>query len=124
MTFLKTLGRWIVEGLQVAAGLTPFLQTAAPQVVGTVTKIESELSQLASIIVTVEAVGASLGLPGNDKIRAAGPLVEQLIQQSALMAGQTIADGPKYATACQTIAGGIADLLNSLKAPVAPTPGA
>lgn len=128
MTFLKALGRYIVEGLQILAGIQPILQQNQPSASTVITKVESELTQLASIITTVEAVGTSLGLPGADKVRAAGPLVAQLILQSELMVGKTVANGPAFAAATQTIAGGIADLLNSLSAasiqtaPVAPSP--
>ncbi len=116
MTFLKALGRYIVEAIQILSGITPIVQQNQPGAATVITKVESELQQLAGIIVTVEAVGTSLGLPGTDKVRAAGPLVAQLILQSELMVGKTVADGPKFATAAQTIAGGIADLLNSLSA--------
>lgn len=117
MTFLKTLGRYIVEGLQILAGIQPVFASNNQANIGTViTKVESDLQQLVGIITTVEAVGTSLGLAGTDKVRAAGPLVAQLILQSSMMVGKSVANGPAFAAAAQTIAGGVADLLNSLSA--------
>ena len=117
MTFLKKLGQWIAAGIKLELGLAPLIQAAYPAASGTIAQVGNELTQLASVIVTVESIGALEGLPGDQKVRMAGPLIGQLIQQSSLMAGKEIADGPKFAQACQTIAGGLADLLNSLKAP-------
>lgn len=117
MSWLKKVGQIIVAGLKAEIGLSPLIRKVYPQADGVLDKVESEWSQLVSVITTVEAIGAALGLAGDAKIRAAGPLVGQLIQQSAFMAGKEIADTAAYAKASQTIAGGIADLLNSLKEP-------
>lgn len=122
MSFLKRLGQWIIAGIKLEAGLAPLVRAVYPQAQDSLDKVENELTQLASVIVTVEAMGAATGLPGTEKVRVAGPLIGQLIQQSSLMVGKQIADKAKFAAACQTIAGGLADLLNSLKEPSVPTP--
>lgn len=116
ISWLKKIGQGIVMGLKLEAGLSPFIQQAYPQAAGAIQKVDSELTQLVGVITTVEAVGTALGLPGTDKARAAGPLIGQLIQQSAFMIGKEIADPVAYAKACQALSGDFADLLNSLKA--------
>ncbi len=119
MSWLKKIGQIIVAGFKLELGLAPVIQAQYPQTANILQNVNDVWSQFVGIITTVEAVGSSLGLPGADKVRAAGPLVGQLIQQSAFMANKTIADTAKFSAACQTIAGGIADLLNSLKEPPA-----
>lgn len=120
MNFLKTLGRWIIAGIKIEAGLAPLVRGIYPQAAGIVDKVTDELTQLSAVVVTVESLGAATGLPGPDKARVAGPLIGQLVQQSAFMVGKEIADPAAYAAACKVIAGGFADLLNSLKAPKQP----
>ncbi len=117
MTFLKKLGQWIAAGIRLEAGLAPFARALYPGSDGVLTKVESELTQLGAIVVTAESFGALTGLPGSEKVRVAGPLVAQLVQHSSIMVGKEVQDPVKFALACQTIAGGMADLLNSLKAP-------
>ncbi len=117
MSWLKKIGQWIVAGIKLEAGLAPFARVLYPQSGPILDKVESELTQLAGIVVTAEAFGATTGLPGAEKIRVAGPLVGQLVQQSSLMVGKKIKDSAKFALACQTISGGMADLLNSLEEP-------
>lgn len=121
MTFLKKLGQWIVAGVKIEMGLAPLFQQLYPQSGQIIQKVESELTSLMGIVITAEAFGSTTGLPGSEKVRVAGPLVAQMIQQSAFMIGKDIADPVKAAEAAKTIAGGIADWLNSLKAPEKPT---
>lgn len=120
MTFLKQLGQWIVAGVKVAIGIAPIFQQLYPQAGPMIQKVESEITSLMGIIITAEAFGAATGLPGTDKIRVAGPLIDQMIRQSAFMIGKDFADPAKAAKAAQTIAGGLADYLNSIKAPEKP----
>lgn len=116
MTFLSKLGGLIVKGLAIVTGIAPIIQQIAPQAAGALTVVSSDLVQIASIVQNVEVFGQSLGLSGADKLRGAGPLVAQIVLTSALMANKKVANGPLFTQACTEIAGGVADLLNSLHA--------
>ena len=123
MTWLKRIGQWIVAGIKIEMGIAPIFQGLYPQAGPVIQKVESEIASLMGIIVTAEAFGSTVGLPGADKVRVAAPLIQQMIQQSAFMIGKPIADPVANAKAAQTIAGGLADWLNSLKEPPNPTTG-
>lgn len=114
--WLKKAGSIALKGIEIAAGNAPAVKLIVPKAAGTVDKVVGELTQIKDIIVTVEAVGQAWDQPGTEKLRVAGPLVAQAIAQSSLMIGHEIADKGKYDAACAVIAGGFADLLNSLKA--------
>ena len=111
MTFLKKLGQIILKGTQIILGFAPLVQQMIPGSAGLV----SEFTQIAGIIAQVEVMGQALGIAGPDKLRAAAPAVAQIVLQSSVMLHREIADPVKFNTACATIAGGFADLLNSLK---------
>jgi hypothetical protein len=111
MTFLKKLGGILLKGTQIIMGFAPLVQAMVPGSAG----IISEINQIAAIIAQVEIMGQALGVAGPDKLRAAAPAVAQIILQSSMMAHRQIADPLKFNAACATIAGGMADLLNSLK---------
>lgn len=117
MTWLKRIGQIILNGAELAAGIGPFVKIAAPQSAAVVDTVVSDLQQIKGIIVQVEAIGQAFKVAGPDKLRVAGPLVAQVIAQSAVMTGHQIANVEAYNKACETIAGGMADLLNSLKEP-------
>ena len=117
--WLKKAGAIALKGIEIAAGNASTVKLVVPKAAGTVDKVVGELTQIKDIIVTVEAVGQAWGQPGAEKLRVAGPLVAQAIAQSSLMIGHEVADKAAYDAACATIAGGIADLLNSLTADAA-----
>jgi hypothetical protein len=43
------------------------------------------------------------------------PLISQIVQQSQIMTGKKIKNEAQFIAACQTIGGGVADLLNSIE---------
>lgn len=114
MTFLKKLGSIIqlVSGLFL--GFAPTLTKALPGTTGEVTTISKDLTDIGNVVVEVEAFGQLQGLSGADKAKAAGPLVAQIILNSSLVAGKKIANPVLFQQANVEIAGGVADLLNSL----------
>lgn len=116
MTFLKKLGEIILKFTEIATGIGPLLSTAYPQSATAVTTVTSDLSQIAQIIAQVEAMGQALNIAGPQKLTAAAPLVAQIVLSSSLLVNQKIDDPVMFQKACTEIAGGVADLLNSLKA--------
>lgn len=86
-----------------------------PKLTQPITVVSQDLSQIASIITQVEAMGQALGIAGPDKLRAASPLVAQIILQSALLANHSISDGPLFTQGTTKVADGMADILNALK---------
>jgi len=113
-TFLKKLGQILLKGTQIAVGIMPVVQQSFPTS-QPVQQVTDTLTAVAGVIAQVEVIGQALGQPGSQKLIAAAPLVAQVVLQSAFMAKHEIADPAKFNAACTTIAGGVADLMNSLK---------
>lgn len=110
MKFLTKLGKVLLQGTQILLGVQPFL----PQYNKEVTRTINALEQIAGIVVNVEAFGQILGTPGADKLKAASPLVSQLILQSDLLAGKKIDNPVLFQSGITKITDGMADILNSL----------
>lgn len=124
MTFLKKAGLDILKVGSVVTGIQPYISEAgqiisaiAPSSAGTVTKVESEISQLLGVVTDVEAVGAAMSpnLSGPQKLQAAIPLVGQVVSASAAMVGKKIQNPALYAQAMQEFAQAAADLANALE---------
>ena len=114
MSFLKHVGQLIAKGLGLLHYFGPVLSAVVPGA-GVVV---SELAQIGNVILNIEgAFNTVTNAKGEDKLRAAGPLVAQVLRASELVAGRKIADEAKFLAASATIAGGVADLVNSLEAP-------
>lgn len=75
---------------------------------------QHDLSVLAGIIVNVEGVGQALGIAGPDKLKAAAPLVSQMVLASSLLARHKVANPTLFAAGCTKLADGMADILNAL----------
>jgi hypothetical protein len=115
MSWLKKIGTVIVKGAAIAAGFGPLISATVPGSAGVVTRVTDTLQQLVGIVVNVEAVGQVLGTPGPDKLKAATPLVAQIILQSDFMVGKKIKNQELFQKAAAQFAGGAADFLNSLE---------
>jgi hypothetical protein len=63
----------------------------------------------------VEVFGNDWNTPGPDKLKAASPLVAQIIHQSEMLAGKKIDDKVLFAAGVEKITSGMADILNSVK---------
>lgn len=116
MGFLKRFGEIVLKITAIATGLAPLISGAAPASTAVVRVVVDDLTLIAKIIMDVEVMGQALSLTGTQKLEAAAPLVAQLVLNSSALAGQQIADPARFKAACTTIASGMADLLNSLKA--------
>lgn len=114
MGFLKKIGSIILKGAAIATGYGPMIGALAPAAAGTVTRVTDIFSKLAGLVITGEAMGQALKLPGDQKLAAVTPLAIQMILQSDVMLGRKVKDQAKFAAASATIVSGLADLLNSL----------
>jgi hypothetical protein len=115
MKFLTKLGQIILKGVEIYAGFSPLAQMAFPGQSQTLQVISKDLTEIASIVVTIEGAGQALSLTGTQKLMAATPLVAQAILQSSILVNHTIADPVLFKSGAQKIADGMADVLNSLK---------
>lgn len=120
MSFLKKFAATALKVVGVASGFLPLVQgaVAGTPAANTVQQITDDFTKIAGCVVTVETVITAVGnnaLTGPDKLRAAVPLVAQVIQQSEIMTGRKIHDEAKFTKAVEGIASNMADLLNSLE---------
>ena len=127
MTFLKKFGLAIVKIVGIVSGFIPVASAVASNVSGGNQKVEDTFSKIGAAVMTAEAMAAALaggpvppgsaaaGLTGPQKLQMISPIVGQIVQTSELLAGKKVHDEAKFITACQTITGGVADLLNSLE---------
>ena len=130
MTFLKKLGQWIAKGVAVAGSLAtglnflqPFLGSGALGTGKVATEVQTGLSDfeaVASLATQTEAIGATTGLTGAQKLQALVPLVKNYVQTSELVAGKKVADEATFEKGCTEIAQGMVDILNGLDASAAP----
>lgn len=112
--WLTIVGQILLKGTAVWLGFAPTAAAAFPGQAGTIQTVSKDLAQIADIIAQVEAAGQALQLPGPQKLEMATPMVAQIIIASAIMANHQIADPVLFKQGCGKIAGGFADVLNSL----------
>lgn len=114
MTFLKKLGQIIAEGIAIIGGIAPIISMTNPGAGAIVQTVSKDLAQIEQIVIQIEAVGASLGLSGADKLRAAvGPVV-QILMSSELLIGKPITDAAALNDAAQDIINGVVKALNAI----------
>lgn len=123
MTFLKKLGQILAKATAVVVGIEPLLPLLnRPAVTAAGAVVEDKLNQIAGIVVTTEAVGASLQLSGPQKLTAAAPLVAQAVRQSAILAGRPIANAQLFDDSILQLTSAVVGILNSLHDDVATAP--
>lgn len=116
MTFLSKIGSILLKGIAIASGIGGIIGQQVPGTAGTVTRVLGFLTELAPIITTVETIGQIKGIPGAEKAKLAGPLIGQIVLQSDFMIGKKIDQPDLFKLGCERVAGGVADILNSLRA--------
>jgi hypothetical protein len=117
MTFLKKLGEIIAQGSKIAGMILPFIPNVRNL---PVERITDTLNAIINVIVQVEAIGAVFNkngseMTGEDKLKAATPLVAQIILQSDVVSGKRIENQTLFMTGVKKITNGVVDVLNSLK---------
>lgn len=119
-SWLKRIGEVAAKGAVAVSGIDrflPVLRAIAPQAAqDELQAVENTLPKIAHAIEQVEMVGAALGLPGDQKLKAAIPLVGQALLHSPLLKGKKVQDEALFLRACQKYADATADLLNSFSA--------
>ena len=114
MTFLSKLGQAVLKGVAIVSGIAPVVSQTIPGASGPIQIISQDLTQIADIITQIEAIGQALGHKGEDKLNAAQPLIAQVILKSTLLVNHKIANPDLFSKGTKAIAGGMADVLNSL----------
>lgn len=111
MSFLKKAAQVALQIGKFVIGFGPLIAQVDPAAAPVI----SEITQIVGVIGSVEMIGQTLTLSGADKLKAAAPLVSQVILASPFMQNHKIEDPIKFQAAIGTITGGVVDLLNSLK---------
>lgn len=125
MTWLKTFGIELLKIINVVTGVISGgqIQSAFPSTSGILGTVNSDLTDIATVITQVEAAFAGAAASGTVvlpaqagpiKLAAAVPLVAAVVNGSKLMSGQKVKDAAKYEGAIKGLASNMADLLNSL----------
>ena len=114
MTFLKKLGTILLQTGQVVAGIKPFFPILPDNIEGHVRRAVDSLEEAAEIIVTVEAVGQALKIAGPDKLKAASPLIANIILKSDMIVGKKIKNQELFNKSVAEITSGIVGVLNSI----------
>jgi hypothetical protein len=113
MTWLKKVGLGILKATALVAGIGPMVVSEEHE--GKLVAVLDKLTQIRQVVLHAEAMGTVLGLTGEDKLRAAGPVVADIILSSALVGDRKIDDEALFKRGGTKIADGVADVLNSLK---------
>lgn len=110
MSFLKQFGRVVLAGSKLAIGLSPLIPTSTSKE----EKVKDTIENIAGVILTTEALGASLNTLGVAKLNASAPIVAQLLMQCDLIKGKKIKDQTLFLEGSKAVADGMAKILNSL----------
>jgi hypothetical protein len=114
MKFLSKLATYFAQGLRILGVFEPLIQTELPQSAGVVKTVSADLTDIGNVVVDVEQVGVALALKGPDKLKAAAPLVADIILKSSMLANHKVANPDLFNQGCTEIASGMADVINSL----------
>lgn len=117
-SWLKSVGQkigqattWVAKGLPLVGSTITAIFPGAEGVVDTFTGIIGAVIAVEGTIASILTSNAT----GPDKARAAGNLAAQYILAAPFMHDKKIKDSAGFQKACATIAGGVADLLNSIE---------
>lgn len=117
MTFLKKLGVILVNLAGVAAGVGPIIAPflGSGKVAAVAGTAVNDLTAIGSVVLQMETAFAGLGdKNGADKLKAAIPLVGNIIKTSELVVGKKIANEAMFTLAIQEYTQATVDLLNSI----------
>lgn len=115
--FLKTVGKVVATSANIAFGVGPILSQEIPQSGKVVTKVSSELQDIAGVVEQAEVMAAAIGagLTGPQKLQAVTPLVTQIVLRSSLISNKKIENPTLFQEGVQDITNGIVKILNSLE---------
>jgi hypothetical protein len=115
ISFLKKAGTIIADVAETYIGLEPALKQNLPTAAGAPL---DKLDLIFNNVLAIEGAFAAAyptGQTGPQKLVASASLIGPIISSVEAISGKQIGDAAAYTKAVQTITGGIADLMNSLK---------
>ena len=125
MKFLTALGKGFANAIPVLNILGPVIETLFPKsrsyvekasdVVVAAGSINDDLTQIAQLVAQVEVVGQTTGLTGDQKRAAVAKLAADVFLRSKVLAGHPVDNEALFSQGVDKVAGGVADILNSLK---------
>jgi len=115
MTFLSKLGKFLAQGISMAAGVWPLVAPLFGSKVSsaTATIVGNDLTSVGQVVVQAEALIQGSGT-GPQKLAAAAPLVANIVKTSELVAGHSIANESLFIQGCTDLTNAVAEILNSL----------
>ena len=119
LTFLSKLGKFLAEGVAIAAGLGPLISPLFGSKSGAVASgigtAVNDLTAIGGVVVQAEALLQGIET-GPQKLAAAAPLVANIIKTSELVSGHQIANNTLFIQGCTDLTNAVAEILNSLSA--------
>lgn len=119
MKFLSKLLEYMTKGLMYVQGFSQVVQQIDPKLGGPVQIVSKDLGEIFDSTVDAEKIVAAMKdstKTGADKAAIAGPLIGDIILQSAALVGHQIADQDLFNQGVAKITSGSADVVNSLHA--------
>lgn len=127
LSFLKKAGQILAAGVAEFIGIEPILRQLFPQQMAPVVALTAggtstaqtvmrDLVAIAQVVIQIEGIGATLGLSGADKLRAATVPVQQILMQSTALV--TTDAGNRLKTA-QDLINGMVAILNAIHPDIA-----
>lgn len=117
MKFLSKLLEYMTKGLMYVQGFSQVVQQIDPKLGGPVQIVSKDLGEIFDSTVDAEKIVAAMKdstKTGADKAAIAGPLIGDIILQSAALVGHQIADQDLFNQGVAKITSGSADVVNSL----------
>jgi len=117
MKFLSKISEIVGKIVVHWTGLAPVVQGFIKDDSGKIQTITDTLLEVRDAVISTEIFASTItsDVSGEDKMRASGAQVAQIILKSSLVANQKIENEELFKTGCERIAGGMADVLNSFK---------
>lgn len=110
---LSKIGQIIRQADGAADQAGPWLERFFPKQAATIRQVDDGLEKAAEIVIKAEAVGQVIGSTGPEKAEKAGAAVAELLLDR-LIAGRKIQQPELFRAGAEKIAGGLADVLNSV----------
>lgn len=116
MTFLSKLGGILVQAGAVITGIKPLFPMIKGGDVASkfIDKFTNPFNEIIEAIVMVEAIGQALKIKGPDKLKAASPLIANIILKSDMLVGKKIKNQDLFNVSVEQVANGMVGILNSV----------
>lgn len=121
MNFFQKIADALGKVLQIAGVASGLLQFLPQKQAAVATVATNDLTAVGSILLMIQTALSSA--TGADKLKAALPLVVNIVKTSELVSGHPIADEARFTLGAQEILQGVYDVMNSLKSDNVKTTG-